>query len=173
MNKTVFGIFLVVYVILSLSLITAHAEESHEEEVDGKIISLEFLPFEPKAGSATILSFEVNDAEGKSVTHIDGLLDIKKDGQLLVDDYELHSHGNQFSMSYKFPEEGKYTATLTVQPSEHYENEKFDSLSVVFYITVEEAEEENNNTLYLFGIVAGLAILAILVFTLKKKKPSF
>src|SRR3989338_331131 len=145
MNKTVFGIFLVVYVILSLSLITAHAEESHEEEVDGKILSL-----------------EVNDAEGKSVTHIDGLLDIKKDGQLLVDDYELHSHGNQFSMSYKFPEEGKYTATLTVQPSEHYENEKFDSLSVVFYITVEEAEEENNNTLYLFGIVAGLAILAIL-----------
>ena len=162
MNKTVFGIFLVVYVILSLSLITAHAEK-----------------YTKKERSLFDKELEILRKKFEGIKHLTKLpdavlvLDIKKDGQLLVDDYELHSHGNQFSMSYKFPEEGKYTATLTVQPSEHYENEKFDSLSVVFYITVEEAEEENNNTLYLFGIVAGLAILAILVFTLKKKKPSF
>lgn len=153
-----------------MAIVTAHAGESHEEEVDGKIISLEFLPSEPKAGSAAILSFEVNDAQGKSVTHIDGFLDIKKDGVTLIEDYELHSHGNQFSMTYKFPEEGEYTATVTVQPSENYENEKFNPVSVIFYITVEEKEETNNNSIYALGILVAVGILAVLLLVLKKKK---
>ena len=162
-------IFLLILV-LSITLVTAHAGESHEEEVDGKIISLEFLPYEPKVGSVTILSFEVNDAEEKSVTHIDGFLDIKKDGELLVDEYELHSHGNQFSMTYKFLEEGEYTATLTVQPSEHYETEKFDPVSVIFYITIEETTAGSNNLFYVVGILATVGILGVLIFSLKKKK---
>src|SRR3989338_5634438 len=135
MNKF-FVFFFVTFI--TMTLVTAHAGESHEETVDVKIFTLEFLPSEPQAGSSTILAFEVNDEQGTSVTHIDGFLDIKKDGELLVDDYELHSHGNKFSMTYKFLEEGQYTATLTVQPAEHYENEKFDPISVLFYITVEE-----------------------------------
>jgi len=165
--KTIFFLF---SILLFLPLVIAHEGESHQEEVDGKIISLEFLPSEPKAGSATILSFEVNDAEGKSVTHIDGFLDIKKDGELLVDDYELHSHGNKFSMTYKFLEEGEYTATLTVQPSEHYENEKFDPVPVIFYMTIEEAETKNNPHLFILGGIAAVAILGVLFFALRKRK---
>ena len=167
MNK--FFLFLSI-LLISMSLVTGHAGESHQEEVDGKIITLEFLPFEPKTASATILAFEVNDADGKSVTHIDGFLDIKRDGELLVNDYELHSHGNQFSMTYKFQDSGQYTATLTVQASEHYENEKFDPVSVIFYITVGETATGGNSFVSIVGTIATLGILAVLVFVVRKKK---
>lgn len=164
MRKILFLFFL-----LSIPFVLAHAGESHEAEADGKIVEIGFLPSEPKAGSATILSFEVSDVGGKSVTHIDGFLDISKDGKTLVDDYELHSHGNQFSMTYKFPEAGQYTATLTVQPAEGYDSEQFDPISVLFYITAEEKETNSSSFLYGAGILLALIVLGFLVFMLKKK----
>ena len=96
-------------------------------------------------------------------------MDITKDGEFLVDDYELHSHGNQFSMTYKFPESGQYIVTLTVFPAEGYESEKFDPVSVIFYVTAES--EESSNTLYVLGILIAILILGVLgFFVLKKKK---
>ena len=167
MNK-----YILLFLVVNFPLALAHAGESHEEEADGKIVELEFLPSEPKAGSATILSFEVNDAEGKSVTHIDGFLDIAKDGEILVKAYELHSHGNQFSMTYIFPEPGEYIAIITVEPSDYYENEKFDPVSVLFYITVREGSTEKNSFLYIVGSIATIGILGVLIFVFKKKKVS-
>ncbi|MDP3728917.1 MAG: hypothetical protein Q8R18_05720 [bacterium] len=156
-------------IILSIPFAFAHAEESHEETVDGKVVEIEFLPSEPIAEKASIISFEVNDAEGKSVTHIDGSMDITKDGVLLVNDYELHSHGNQFSMTYKFPEEGQYTVTLTISPAKNYENEKFDPIAVIFYVTAEE-NENPISYLEIGGFIAAFLILGVLVFLMVKKK---
>lgn len=162
--------FFLFFFLLSIPLVVAHAGESHEETVDGKIIEISFLPSEPVAGKASIISFEVNDATGTSVTHIDGKMDITKEGKLLVDDYELHSHGNQFSMTYKFPEQGQYTVTLEVFPAEGYENEKFDPLSVIFYVTAEDAEENSSALYYGLGIIIGVGVLVLLLFLLKKKR---
>ncbi len=162
-------IILFFFFLLSIPLVVGHAEESHEETIDGKTVEIEFLPSEPTAERSAIIAFEVNDVDGKSVTHIDGFMDITKDGELLVDDYELHSHGNQFSMTYKFPEKGQYLVTLTVSPSKDYENEKFDPIAVVFYVTVEEASG-GNTIFYVLGILIALIILGVLVFILKKKK---
>ncbi|MSR86199.1 hypothetical protein EXS74_02290 [Candidatus Woesearchaeota archaeon] len=163
------GIILFIFLI-SIPFVLAHAGESHEETAGGKIVEIGFLPSEPVAERASIIYFEVNDETEKSVTHIDGLMDITKDGEILVDDYKLHSHGNQFSMTYKFPEDGQYTLTLTVFPAEGYDNEKFDPISVIFYVTAEEdSSSGGNTTLLLLGIVFAAGIVGVLLFTLKQK----
>ncbi len=159
-----------IFFLMLMPLVIAHAGEEPVQESDGKQVELTLFPEEPHAGSMSILSFEVEDTDGESVTHIDGFLDISKDGEILVKDYELHSHGNQFSMSYKFQEAGQYTATLTVQPSDHYENEKFDSIAVIFYITVEKADITATKYLYALGIAIAVMLFAILIFSFKKKK---
>lgn len=137
-----------------------------------KTVEFGTLPTDPSAGSAAILSFQASDTS-VDLSHIDAYVTIKDaQGNTLTDRYYIHTHGNQFSMVYKFLHSGAYTLTVEVEPSDHYEGTPFDPFTVDFPLNVKGQDSTSYQLLYLFGGVIALVFLSGLFFIVKKKKHS-
>ncbi len=160
---------------LMIFLITSFASALTLTESSGtKTVELGTLPSDPLAESTVILAFDVSDSE-MDITHIDAYATITNSaGEVLQDRYTLHSHGSQFSMNYKFLEEGTYIVSLEVEPSEHYNGPKFDTFTVNFSLEVIPSKDNGAFMLYTLGVLITFIFLGSGYFVLKlsKKKVS-
>jgi len=157
---------LLLFVFICLSALASAATET----VGDMTVELSLLPSEtPTAGKMAILAFETTNTDYE-ITHIEGLLDIyTAQGTLLKEDFELHSHGDQYSMSYKFPEPGVYRLALTVLPAEDYNGPKFEPITVEFSLDVQESNEGSSNLVWIIAGGAAVLVLLVLVFGIIKK----
>lgn len=72
----------------------------------------------PKAGEVTAFSFEIKDDGGNPIPHTDSFLQIvNKDGVIVYQATNIHSHLGTFEVLYTFAEPGEYTVTLSSNPT--------------------------------------------------------
>lgn len=168
-------IFSILFILLAAALVSAHGDEAEHITATNNSFSedLGLFPTEiPTAGTTTILSFQVSNIEFLKVSHIDSYVTISDaNGEILKENYLVHTHGNAYSMIFNFPKAGEYTIQTRIEPSEHYEGTKFDPVSMNFIIEV--AAGENTSTgisTYLIAIMLAVIILGALFFVWKKKK---
>ncbi len=165
-------LFILSLVLLCSSMVLA---EGTNVIATNQTASVEFgtLPAAPSVGFATILVFKATDTQTE-LSHIDAYVTISDaEGNILKDQYPIHTHGSQFSMSYTFEDSGQYLLSVLITPSSHYEGPKFANFTVDFPITVEESERTNSSALWYFlGVVLILGVLVFFIIKKSKKKHS-
>ncbi|MBI5797440.1 hypothetical protein HZA98_00870 [Candidatus Woesearchaeota archaeon] len=171
MKKTT--LFSILLIILVAALVSAHEDEAdHATAINNSFSEdLGLFPTEiPTAGTTTILSFQVSNTEFPKVSHIDSSVTISDaEGNILKENELIHTHGNAYSMIFKFPKAGEYTIQTLIEPSDHYEGTQFDPVIMDFIIEVAQGEKTSSGASpYLLG--ASIIIILGLIFLIWKKK---
>lgn len=153
---------------LLLLLPVAHSAQS---PAGGLSATMTLQPQEVYANKLAIISFDFRGANGDSVTHIDGYVDILRADTVVVKDYYLHTHNDDFSMLHTFSAPGTYKVVVSVRPSEHYRGWEFEPGNASFDIIVKEQKqaETKNSGGHLFVGAGVFLILALAVKSALKR----
>ena len=167
MNKS---LLVFIAFVMALTPALAHAGE----ETSGVSSTLTITPYDPPVVSKTsILEFQTFYSDGDKVYHIDGQLNISKDGQSVMESDWVHEHAGSFSIPFNFREPGTYRISISVKegPPEDYLGPVIEPNLQTF--TVEVAGQQSGSTgidpTLLFGAAAFVAV-AVGLFVWKIKK---